>query len=107
MDREIAKIPPLCAALKAQAQGRRGQVVRQQEQRQSALAARATHEKTNGQAITGDDAAYDIAKASNVFGAYDAYLSALSLRPTRRRGKTRAGGLGLGFSLRRDLTGSS
>jgi TPR repeat protein len=75
MDREIGKIPPLCAALKAQAQGRRAQVVRQQEQRQSALAARATHEKTNGQAIMGDDAAYDIAKASNVLGAYDAYLS--------------------------------
>ncbi len=86
MDREIAKIPPFCAALTAQAQRRRTAVANQLNQSRLA-SAQAAHknavsaERDQALAVvaaakTSDDAAYAIAKATDSAAAYQAYLSA-------------------------------
>jgi uncharacterized surface protein with fasciclin (FAS1) repeats len=82
IDREIAKIPPLCATLKAEAQRRRTTVARQLNQSRQA-SAQAAHETSarnaateRDQAVAADNAAYAIAKATDSATAYQAYLSA-------------------------------
>jgi outer membrane protein OmpA-like peptidoglycan-associated protein len=97
MDREIAKIPPLCAALKAQAQARRAQVARQRAQSQATAEKTATDEALRAQAarnqaerdqavradaarqqaadIAADNAAFEIARSADTAAAYAAYLA--------------------------------
>ncbi len=85
MDREITKIPPLCAALRTQAQRRRAAVARQRAQSEAASAAaqaereRAAREEAlvreQDATMAADNAAYDIARAGDSVAAYDAYLS--------------------------------
>jgi outer membrane protein OmpA-like peptidoglycan-associated protein len=104
MDREIAKIPPLCAGLRSQAQARRAQVARQRAQSQAATASAqtarekaATDEALRKQAardqaereqaaqadaarqqvadVAADNAAFDIARSADTAAAYAAYLA--------------------------------